>query len=142
MKLSELDFPRALEGVEYPAARAELLNRSRDHGGVNGNVQVILERIPDRPYGDLAAVMREAEIVLQNSPDLHVGEPAAQPKPRPDDMAAVTGGEAAEPAAEKILERNRAIVEGREEPAAAPPIPGAGRSVGTDPSRTGDYSSD
>ena len=55
------EFLRALEGVDYPAPKDEIVRKSRDKGGIDWEVPTALEQIQDRTYeseDDLFAELR------------------------------------------------------------------------------------
>ena len=44
------DFLLALHGVDFPASRSQIVNAAKDTGGLNGDVLLVLEQIPERTY--------------------------------------------------------------------------------------------
>jgi hypothetical protein len=50
------EYDRALEGVEFPASKFELLERARDKGGLDHEVIAMLERLPKDEYEALDAL--------------------------------------------------------------------------------------
>lgn len=75
------DLDRALEGLEFPASRDAILRTAADKGGINGNVLVVLERIPDQSYDSrdqLEAAVAEAYI---EESGLTQGMPVVEPEP-------------------------------------------------------------
>jgi hypothetical protein len=44
------DFLHALHGVDFPASRSQIVNAAKDTGGLNGDVLLILEQLPERMY--------------------------------------------------------------------------------------------
>ena len=44
------DYELAFKGFHYPISRAAILNMGRDKGGVDREVAIILNQIPDRRY--------------------------------------------------------------------------------------------
>ncbi|MBI0330870.1 DUF2795 domain-containing protein [Burkholderia plantarii] len=60
---SPLDVQKVLKGVDYPAARADLLRSARD-GHASGRIVDSLQRIPDREYATPASVSKELGKVM------------------------------------------------------------------------------
>jgi hypothetical protein len=59
------EYDRALEGVEFPASKFEILERARDKGGLDQEVIAMLERLPQDDYETLeglTAAVREMYI--------------------------------------------------------------------------------
>jgi hypothetical protein len=59
------EYDRALEGVDFPASKFEILERARDKGGLDHEVVAMLERLPKDEYETLealAAAVREVYI--------------------------------------------------------------------------------
>ena len=59
------EYDRALEGVEFPASKFEILERARDKGGLDHEVIEMLERLPKDEYetlDELTAAVREMYI--------------------------------------------------------------------------------
>jgi hypothetical protein len=50
------EYERALEGVEFPASKFEILERARDKGGLDQEVIAMLERLPQDDYETLEAL--------------------------------------------------------------------------------------
>jgi Protein of unknown function (DUF2795) len=50
------EYDRALDGVEFPASKFEILERARDKGGLDHEVIAMLERLPDDEYETLEAL--------------------------------------------------------------------------------------
>jgi hypothetical protein len=58
------DFIHALRAVDFPAPRDRILSAAKDTGGLNEQVLLILEQIPNRTYessSDLADEIERAE---------------------------------------------------------------------------------
>ena len=47
---SKQDFKLALAGIQFPSAKAAVLARARDHGGLDHEVKQIVEQLSDRTY--------------------------------------------------------------------------------------------
>ena len=59
------EYDRALEGVEFPASKFEILERARDKGGLDHEVIAMLERLPRDEYetlDELTGAVREMYI--------------------------------------------------------------------------------
>jgi hypothetical protein len=50
------EYDRALEGVEFPASKFEILERARDKGGLDHEVIAMLGRLPKDEYETLEAL--------------------------------------------------------------------------------------
>ncbi|MDP9180147.1 MAG: DUF2795 domain-containing protein [Chloroflexota bacterium] len=50
------EYDRALEGVDFPASKFEILERARDKGGLDHEVMAMLERLPKDEYETLEAL--------------------------------------------------------------------------------------
>jgi uncharacterized protein DUF2795 len=44
------EFMRALHGLDFPASRAQVVNKAKDKGGLDTEVLYIFEQLPDRTY--------------------------------------------------------------------------------------------
>jgi hypothetical protein len=71
------DFARALKGLDFPASRAAIVNKIKDHGGIEGHVIELAEQLPSRVYSWEQDAVREFEEVLQRNPSIEGGIPAA-----------------------------------------------------------------
>ena len=59
---AELDeYLRAFEGLEYPTSRSAVINRAADTGGLDTEVLLTLERLPDRTYDSRDDLLQEVE---------------------------------------------------------------------------------
>jgi hypothetical protein len=47
---TKADFEAAFKGFHYPISRAAILTMGRDKGGLDREVAIVLEQLPDRPY--------------------------------------------------------------------------------------------
>ena len=47
------DYERALEGVDFPAAKDAILRHAQDRGGIDAEVTHMLERLPRDEYETL-----------------------------------------------------------------------------------------
>jgi hypothetical protein len=47
------DYERALAGVDFPASKFAILERSRDRGGIDREAIEVLERLPKEEYETL-----------------------------------------------------------------------------------------
>jgi Protein of unknown function (DUF2795) len=50
------EYDRALEGVEFPVSKLEILERARDKGGLDHEVIAMLESLPQDEYETLDAL--------------------------------------------------------------------------------------
>lgn len=78
------DLERALEGLDFPTSRDAVVRTAMDKGGINGNVHVLLGRIPDQPYesrDQLDAAIAQALIDSGQDGGLEEPEPAAPGDP-------------------------------------------------------------
>jgi len=57
------DFADALEGLDFPASQAAIINKAKDRGGMDAEVSVILEHLTDRTYDSMDDVAAEVEWV-------------------------------------------------------------------------------
>ena len=53
------DYEIAFTGLDFPTSKAAIINRARDHGGVDREVYAILSQLPDRPLASMEE-LREA----------------------------------------------------------------------------------
>jgi hypothetical protein len=60
---SKQDWKTAVAGLHFPASRAAVVNRALDNGGLDHEVKIIVERLPDKVYqseADLRDLIRSA----------------------------------------------------------------------------------
>jgi hypothetical protein len=50
------EYDRALDGVDFPASKFEILERARDKGGLDNEVIAMLESLPADEYETLEAL--------------------------------------------------------------------------------------
>ena len=50
---SKADYRDAFAGLVFPTSKAAVLRRARDNGGVDHEVKVIVEQLPERTYRTL-----------------------------------------------------------------------------------------
>lgn len=58
---SRQDWRAAVAGLQFPTSRAAVVNRAVDHGGLDREVKLIVERLPDAVYrsaAELAVAIR------------------------------------------------------------------------------------
>ena len=55
------DFLHAFHGLDFPASRSQILGAARDTGGLNGDVILILERLPERMYATAKDLTEEVQ---------------------------------------------------------------------------------
>src|ERR1700674_5687004 len=64
------EYDRALEGVDFPASKFEILERARDKGGLDHEVIAMLERLPADEYATIAALtVAVREMYIADGPD-------------------------------------------------------------------------
>ena len=51
---SKHDWTAAFAGLQFPSSRAAIVNRALDHGGLDHEVKVVVERLPDKVYKSTA----------------------------------------------------------------------------------------
>ena len=160
------DFLHALHGVTFPASRSELVGAAKDTGGLNGDVILALEQLPERTYataddlteeiGRIYAAMGVAAVppaAASAISDANKRIVSAMADPRRDDGSspeapslpgATPPADDAKAQAERILARNHELIEGTAEagPEGEADI-GVGHTVNSDRSHAGgDYASD
>ena len=55
------DFLHAFHGLDFPASRSQLVGAAKDTGGLNGNVMLILEQLPERMYATTKDLIDEIQ---------------------------------------------------------------------------------
>ena len=161
------DFLHAFHGLDFPASRSQIVGAAKDTGGLNGDVLLFLEQIPERMY----ATAKDLTDEIQHTPlatstggntqsasasaisdatkelistmadprrgDIEPGEPTQSP------ASATPGGDGAAQA-ERILARNSKLLNDTVEPSAEGEAEtGVGHTVNSDRSHAGgDYSND
>jgi hypothetical protein len=61
----KVDYETAFKGFHYPISRSAILNMGRDKGGIDREVGIILERIPDRRYNSVDEVKEAVRSVYR-----------------------------------------------------------------------------
>lgn len=166
--LDPKDFLHAFHGLAFPASRTQIVNAAKDTGGLNGNVILILEQLPERSYATTRDLADEVQrTYLATNSDGAIQSAAASPisdanKELISAMADPRGGEFevaapkagnppvevlgddAKAQAQLVLARNRKLLDdtAKAGPAGEAEV-GVGHSVNSDRSHAGgDYSSD
>jgi hypothetical protein len=66
------DYERALEGIEFPAAREAIMRTAHDRGGLDTEVLNVLRRLPDQDFDTLDDLLTAVRAVYaddgMNSP--------------------------------------------------------------------------
>lgn len=57
------DFLHAFHGLDFPASRSQIVNAAKDTGGLNGDVLLILEQLPERMYASAEDLTQEVQCV-------------------------------------------------------------------------------
>lgn len=71
------DFLHAFHGLDFPASRSQIVGAAKDTGGLNGDVIVILEQLPERMYAtaeDLTEEIQRSRLKINSGGDI---QPAA-----------------------------------------------------------------
>jgi hypothetical protein len=150
------DFLHALRGLDFPASRSQIVGAAKDTGGLNGNVLLILEQLPERTYETSKDLTAEIQRIYEPSStngdvqsaaatavsDVNKELIAEMADPRRDDMPGETDGargEDGQEQAKKILARNSELVDGTVEPSnEGAAEAGVGHMVNSDRSHVGD----
>lgn len=53
------EYLHALHGITFPASRSQIVGAAKDTGGLNGNVILALEQLPERMYVSAKDVTEE-----------------------------------------------------------------------------------
>jgi len=73
------EFIRALEGVDFPAPKDEIVRKSRDKGGIDWEVPAALEQIADRTYESQDDLLTELHRIYETGfVPIRGGGPAAE----------------------------------------------------------------
>jgi hypothetical protein len=51
---SKHDWTAAFGGLQFPTSRAAIVNRALDHGGLDHEVKVVVQRLPEKVYQSIA----------------------------------------------------------------------------------------
>ena len=150
------DFLHACHRLDFPASRSQIVGAAKDTGGLNGDVLLILEQLPERMYAtpeDLTAEIQRIYEPSSTNGDVPSAAATAvsgankeliseMADPRRADMPGETdgaGGEDGQEQAKKILRRNSELVDGTLEPSrAGAAATGVGHMVNSDRSHVGD----
>ena len=83
------EFEQAPYGVEFPASRDAIVRAARDKGGLDAEVQFILERLPKSSYRSFQELEQDVLHTYQAEHGLSDGGSASPPQPqqRPDPCA-------------------------------------------------------
>ena len=71
------EFTEGLKGLDFPTSRSAIVNKLKDIGGLNGEVNVIAEQLPDRTYDWERDAVREFEGLQNEGAGLDGGLAAA-----------------------------------------------------------------
>jgi Protein of unknown function (DUF2795) len=150
------DFLHAFHGLDFPASRSQIVGAAKDKGGLNGDVLLILEQIPERMYStmeDLTAEIQRVYEPTSTAGEIQSASATAVSEANQElqgEIADEQAGEAKAPTedgkaqAAQILARNRELVDGVAAPSpAGEAATGVGHMVNTDRSHArGDSSND
>jgi hypothetical protein len=71
------EYEQALEGIDFPASRIAIHRKAADTGGLDTEVLLMLDRIPDRTYTSVDDVLREVQRAFAEQGGMSDGGPAA-----------------------------------------------------------------
>lgn len=67
------DFLHAFHGLDFPASRTQIVNAAKDTGGLNGDVLLVLEQLPERMYAtaeDLTEEVQRVHVATSSNGDI------------------------------------------------------------------------
>lgn len=74
------DFLHAFHGLTFPASRSQIVGAAKDTGGLNGDVLLILEQLPERMYvtaKDLTDAIQRTQVTTDGGTDVQPAAPSA-----------------------------------------------------------------
>jgi hypothetical protein len=89
------DFSRAMEGMDFPVSKDAVLRTAADKGGLNGDVQSVLELIPEQTYESRASLDEAISAAYIEFEELTAGMPVtvADDAPAAEKDAVAAGAE-------------------------------------------------
>ena len=57
------DYEIAFAGLDFPTSKAAIINRARDHGGLDREVYAILSQLPDRPLASMEELQQAVRAI-------------------------------------------------------------------------------
>lgn len=71
------EYIKGLAGLDYPTSRSAIINRARDTGGLDAEVDHVLTQLPDRTYDSLDDIGAEIRRIYAEGSTLEGAGPAA-----------------------------------------------------------------